>query len=77
MTHYVVILCFAAVLFMPGFYALRGTTWTGRVLFVSRVLFRFIRRRLTLFGIDAARFTVNSLTKVEEIPAKIVNEVQK
>lgn len=73
MMHYVVILCFAAILFLPAFYALSGTVWTGRILFVVRVLFRFARRRLTLFGIDAARFTVNSLNKVEEIPAKIVN----
>lgn len=77
MMHYVVILCFSAVLFVPGFYALRGTAWTGRILFVSRLLFRFVRRRLLIFGIDAARFTVSSLNKVEEIPAKILNESSK
>ena len=75
--HYVAVLSFAAVLFVPGFYALRGTVWTGRILFIIRVLFRFVRRRLTLFGIDAARFTVTSLNKVEEIPAKILNEARK
>ena len=79
MMHDALVFCFAAVLIGPGVYALRGAAWAGRISFAALVLFRFFRRRLTAFGIDAARFTVNSLKKVEEIPAKgaAMNELQK
>ena len=79
MMHDALVFCFAAVLIGPGFYALRGAAWPGRISFAVLVLFRFFSRRLAVFGIDAARFTVNSLKKVEEIPAKgaVMNELQK
>jgi hypothetical protein len=79
MMHDALVFCFAAVLVGPGFYALRGAAWAGRISAAVLVLLRFFSRRLTVFGIDAARFTVNSLKKVEEIPAKgaVMNELQK